>query len=104
MPHRGSRSLLSRILDRGSGGAGFGCRIRLLPRYCASGAAAKEDAISLSGTAEAAKEGEGEPTEVTAPAAVVASQPAPREPGSPRTSLGTCARAFVHGNPCALHG
>ncbi|CAD6241928.1 unnamed protein product [Miscanthus lutarioriparius] len=82
------RSLLSRILHRGRGGAGFGCRIRLLPRYCASGAAAKEDAIAPAGTAEAAKEEEGEPTEVTAPTAVVASQPGPRESGSPRTSLG----------------
>jgi hypothetical protein len=78
------RSLLSRILHggRGRSGAGFGCRIRLLPRYCASAsaAAAKEDAI-----AAAKHEEEDEPAEVEA------AQPAPREPGGPRSSLGTCA-------------
>lgn len=78
------RSLLSRILHggRGRSGAGFGCRIRLLPRYCASAsaAAAKEDAI-----AAAKHEEEDEPAEVEAV------QPAPREPGGPRSSLGTCA-------------
>nr|ACL54779.1 unknown [Zea mays] len=75
------RSLLSRILHggRGRSGAGFGCRIRLLPRYCASAsaAAAKEDAI-----AAAKHEEEDEPAEVEA------AQPAPREPGGPRSSLG----------------
>jgi hypothetical protein len=68
MPHRGPRSLLSRILDRGRGGAGFGCRIRLLPRcYASASAAAVKD----------------EPVEVASPTAVGASQPAPRENGSP---------------------
>ncbi|XP_066319749.1 protein POLARALIZATION DURING ASYMMETRIC DIVISION AND REDISTRIBUTION-like [Miscanthus floridulus] len=94
--HRGCsspRSLLSRILHRGRGGGGFGCRLRLLPRYCASAsaAAAKEDAVAVTtaGTAEAAKhEEEDKPAEVAAPTAVVPAQPARREPGSPRSSLG----------------
>ncbi|CAO2047180.1 unnamed protein product [Urochloa humidicola] len=67
------RSLLSRILHRGRGG-GFGCRLRLLPRYCSSGAAAaKEDVLATANE---------ETRELAAPN-VVAGQPALRE--SPRT-------------------
>ncbi|CAN6252960.1 unnamed protein product [Urochloa humidicola] len=72
------RSLLSRILHRGrgSGGGGFGCRLRLLPRYCSSGAAAaKEDVLATANE---------ETRELAAPK-VVAGQPALRE--SPRTSF-----------------
>ncbi|KAL6635277.1 hypothetical protein ACP70R_027948 [Stipagrostis hirtigluma subsp. patula] len=64
------RSLLSRILHRGRGG-GFGCRLRL-PRYCSSGAAAREDAASVKEAAAAAPK-------------VVAGRAEPRE--SPRNSL-----------------
>ncbi|CAL5020011.1 unnamed protein product [Urochloa decumbens] len=87
-PPRGGRdsfsprsSLLSRILHRGrrGGGGGFGCRLRLLPRYCSSGAAAaKEDNL-------AAVNEEPAPREVAAPQVVSGQQAALRE--SPRSSL-----------------
>jgi hypothetical protein len=79
------RSLLSRILHRGrgGGGSGFGCRLRLLPRYCTSGAAAKEH------VATAREDVREEPREAAALPNVVRGQPAPRE--SPRNSLGTCS-------------
>nr|CAB3454259.1 unnamed protein product [Digitaria exilis] len=41
------RSLLSRILHMGRGGGGFGCRLRLLPPYCTSGAAAAREHIAV---------------------------------------------------------
>ncbi|BAF10297.1 protein POLARALIZATION DURING ASYMMETRIC DIVISION AND REDISTRIBUTION [Oryza sativa Japonica Group] len=83
------RSLLSRILHRSGGGGGFGCRLRL-PRYCSSGAAAKEDAAA-----------EYVEVEVEAEAAapkVVGRQAVDRE--SPRSSLGKKAAEEV--SPASL--
>ncbi|XP_037445074.1 sodium/potassium/calcium exchanger 1-like [Triticum dicoccoides] len=67
---RSPRSLLSRILGRGS--SRFGCRLRI-PRYCSSGAgaAAKEDAVE----------------EVVAAPKVVASKQETEVRESPRSSL-----------------
>ncbi|GJM87123.1 hypothetical protein PR202_ga03047 [Eleusine coracana subsp. coracana] len=50
------RSLLSRILHRGrrGGGGGFGCRLRLLPRYCSSGAAKDDVAAAITAREELA--------------------------------------------------
>ncbi|KAK3155598.1 hypothetical protein QOZ80_2BG0205310 [Eleusine coracana subsp. coracana] len=50
------RSLLSRILHRGrrGGGGGFGCRLRLLPRYCSSGAAKDDVATAITAKEELA--------------------------------------------------
>uniref|UniRef100_A0A0E0CSH8 Protein POLAR LOCALIZATION DURING ASYMMETRIC DIVISION AND REDISTRIBUTION n=1 Tax=Oryza meridionalis TaxID=40149 RepID=A0A0E0CSH8_9ORYZ len=82
------RSLLSRILHRsgggggGGGGGGFGCRLRL-PRYCSSGAAAKEDAAAEYAAAN---------VEAAAPKVVA------RE--SPRSSLGKKAAEEV--SPASL--
>ena len=73
------RSLLSRILHRGRG-VGFGCRLRLLPRYCTSGAAAKEHAATAKGE---------EPSEAAAAPKVVVAGQAEALRESPRTSLGT---------------
>ncbi|PUZ78034.1 hypothetical protein GQ55_1G421100 [Panicum hallii var. hallii] len=88
------RSLLSRILHRGRGG-GFGCRLRLLPRYCTSGAAAKEH------VATAREDVREEPREAAALPNVVRGQPAPRE--SPRNSLGKKATmAEEHALPASL--
>lgn len=82
------RSLLSRILHRsGGGGGGFGCRLRL-PRYCSSGAAAKEDAAAEYVEVEA---------EAAAPK-VVGRQAVDRE--SPRSSLGKKAAEEV--SPASL--
>ncbi|XP_037450394.1 protein POLAR LOCALIZATION DURING ASYMMETRIC DIVISION AND REDISTRIBUTION-like [Triticum dicoccoides] len=68
---RSPRSLLSRILGRGSGG--FGCRMRI-PRYCSSGAgaAAKEDAVE---------------EEAAAPKVVMAAKQETEVRESPRSSL-----------------
>ncbi|VAI50712.1 unnamed protein product [Triticum turgidum subsp. durum] len=68
--YRSPRSLLSRILGRGS--SRFGCRLRI-PRYCSSGAgaAAKEDAVE----------------EVVAAPKVVASKQETEVRESPRSSL-----------------
>ncbi|TKW42029.1 hypothetical protein SEVIR_1G357100v4 [Setaria viridis] len=87
------RSLLSRILHRGRrGGGGFGCRLRLFPRYCSSVAAAKEDAHATANE---------EHLRETAAPKVVGDQLALRE--SPRSSLaGKKATAAEDALPASL--